>query len=181
MGLGALGVGAAVFAVAPRGVAGPAAAPSASASPRERVAADPVDLAGLTIPEERSPLPGRDEWASARPVLTARSNSASRACSALLLREYLKIECAMSLSGIRQFAGPIDDVALWVTPFARPSDAFDHEGGGYVVVPLRRGEGHLFRFFRAEWHYGGDVFPADGPIVDAYWPRGDAAPTVTIR
>jgi hypothetical protein len=176
---------AALVLMSTRGFAGPAAkpsaSPSASASAAPRVFVEPVELGAQAIPSEKTKPPGRDEWAGARPVLTGRRTAASSTCTALLLREYLKVRCSGWTSGVRQFAGPIDDVEVWVSPANTVDQLTQSEGGGHVVFPLRRGVGHVFRFFGADFDYGGSIFPTGGPLVDAYWPAGDASPTVTIR
>lgn len=171
-----------VSIVSTRGLAAPASAPSATSSARPAAVAAPVELASLTVPVDKTPRPKGAEWADARPVRTSRRTRAARTCSALLLREYLKVTCSMGLAGVRQFAGPIEDVAVWVSPATTFQTLFGTESrGGSVVFPLRRGSGHVFRFFGAESAYDGGIYPNDGPLVDAYWPAGDASPTVTIR
>jgi hypothetical protein len=160
----------------------PSSVPASSAAASKPVMNDPMPLAMADIPSEKSAMPKRDEWKDARPVVLTRVGAGNDACSANLLREYLRVTCAMPLSIVRQYAGNVDDVSTWLIP--KPEDqAFLPPVGGEVVFPLRRGESYAFGLFELATggYEGGGVFPGASHILDAYWLDGEAAPTVVLR
>jgi len=190
--VGALGIAAAAVPTRLGAAPGPSARPSASATPPPVAAPSssaagttgaPIEAIALTaaeIPRDKSPLPKRDEWQSARRVQFTRVGAGNERCSAELLREYLRVTCTMSMSVVRQYVGGTDDVAVRLIPDpGKEADNFPI--GGEVVFPLRRGDGYLFAFFGVDFGYAGGAFPSEPHVVDAFWPEGDPAPTVVIR
>ena len=178
-------LGAACWVASTTSLAGPASSATPSAPPSSSVTTPPVEVvpfASVSIPSERSAVPKPAEWEQAKEVRLDRRTVATTKCRAFVLREYMKVKCAVPMVGVRQFAGSIEDVQVAVVPKDEPPKVFLAPLGGHVVFPLRRGQGLLFQFFEAATGgYGEGFFPANGAIVDAYWPAGDAAPTVTVR
>jgi hypothetical protein len=164
----------------------PSAAPSVSASASASAAvtpsALPPTLASRTIPADRSDPPKPDDWSKAEIVQASRRSIVGRGCTSQLLREYLKVTCSFPMAGARQFAGNAKDVTVFVTPKSGEGDNgfFSDPQGGYIIFPLRRGEGHLFQFFSIESGYE-DIGIGDSVLIDASWAESDKSPTVVIH
>ncbi len=148
-------------------IADPSASPtssasaSASASASSPAAARP--LAGMDLPSEPSAAPGKDDWKAAQAV--SLDNELTPGCSALLLREWLRVRCKGSLPGSGAVvSGPSKEVLFYIG-VPRDQHGFPNHGESFidVVMPLRRGESRLVQLTRATT--GG----YDGPFSQGSW------------
>lgn len=156
------------------------AAPTGLATAVALVAAEAKALDADPPGPEVSAAPKVDEWKSARPVKLARSVPA---CSAYLVREWLKIHCSgFPGAGVSLLAGSRDGVQVWVDPsggegaqgMKRPRDA-------EIILPLRRGDGRFFQIAQFGEGYDGPVGWSNAYAVSESWIDGDPAPIVTVR
>lgn len=160
---------------------------SASARPVPTLAPNAIDappLASVSVPTTRSAPPKRDEWPGATMVAVTQRTFAARACDAYVLREYMRVRCPQPMTGVRQYAGSIKDVSVYVVPKERDADGsfhlFEPPLGGEVVFPLRKGESFLFQFFTIEEGYDG-FGAGKGVMVDVSWPTSREVPSVVMR
>ena len=175
--------------------ADPAASASASASalaadsssamapagpPKREPPLEPLEK--QTIPTEKSPLPKLAEWESAKQVEVYLNSYQAKNCKALLVREWLKIKCAMSVGGLYLHTGSEQGIAFWAQP-APESEMWNMEfaNGGEVILPLRSGDRRLIQFF-ARAHdpcVGMGTWPS--VMLDETWIEGDPGPIVVLR
>jgi hypothetical protein len=164
--------------IAAKSSAGPAPSSSASAAPapppKER---DPVPLASVVFPTEKSPTPKLDEWSSA-PLVALSENSEKARCHARVVREWLKIHCDGPWGMIRELAGSPADVVFWIAPRTPTSSLGD---GAEIVVAVRKGDRRLIQFFGIMEGYEGPAWPTVAGFVEEQWDEGDDHPTVVLR
>ena len=161
--------------IAARSSAGPAASSSAAHAPA--APPDPVPLARLALPSEKSPLPKLDEWVSA-PVVELTENAEKSRCHARVVREWLKIHCDGGWGLIRQLAGSPSDLAFWIAPRKENSSMGD---GAEIIVALRKGDRRLMQLFGLREAYEGPAWPSVAGFVEERWDEGDEHPTVVLR
>lgn len=114
------------------------------------------------IPEGTSPPPTLAEWASGHPVNTQGANAIPSDCSMKIVREWLKINCSGSITGISNMEG------------------FGNKGSNYYesivigkyadfVVRLRKGTPMKVRILRQTPH---------SASLFVNWPGGSPRPTI---
>lgn len=176
--------------------ADPAASASASASALASASASAMAPPGppkriplleplekQTIPTEKSPLPKLPEWETAKQVEVYQNSSDARDCRALLVREWLKIKCNMSVGALWLHTGSEQGVAFWVQPVPQ-EQMYDYyaANGGEVILPLRQGDRRLIQFFaRTPDSCTGIAGTRPSVMVDETWLDGESAPTVVLR
>lgn len=141
---------------------------------------EPEPLVAATIPTSRSEPPKRDEWSDAKPLEVKRRTTKARGCTAMKLREYVKVRCPYMTAGVRQFVGDTKDVELFVTPRPADGNIFQPPHGGEIVFPLRKGSSLFFQFFEIVEGYDGFGI-TEGVLVDVTWPESREAPSVVLR
>jgi len=161
------------------------ASASAAVPPRRFARVNMPELADVEIPTTRSGKPKRDEWQAAQPVRVSQPTPRAKDCTAVVLREYMKVSCPKPMAGIRQFIGGIKDVELFIYPkgqnLTQSFDVFTEPNGGDIVFPLRRGENYMFQFFEISQEYDGGFGVSEHVLVDISWAGSRKAPTVVLR
>jgi hypothetical protein len=175
--------------------ADPAASASASASALAAASSSAMAPAGrpkreepleplekLTIPTEKSPLPKLAEWETAKRVEVHWNSAESKSCRALLVREWLKVKCEMSVGALWLHTGSEQGVAFWIQP-AKESEMWmmDTPNGGEVILPLRPGDRRLIQFFARAHDSCIGFGTSPSVMVDETWLEGDPGPTVVLR
>jgi len=175
--------------------ADPAASASASASasaaasssamapagpPKREAPLEPLEK--QTIPTEKSPLPKLPEWQNAKQVEVYLNSPQSTRCKALLVREWLKVKCEMSVGSLWLHTGSEQGVAFWVQPTSQ-EDMWNMEvaNGGEVILPLRQGDRRLIQFFARAHDPCTGIGTSPSVMVDETWIEGEPGPIVVLR
>jgi len=161
--------------IAAKSSAGPAPSSSASAAPPPPK--DPIPLASVVFPAEKSPTPKLDEW-NAAPLVLLTENSEKARCHARVVREWLKIHCDGPTGMIRLLAGSPSDVVFWISPVEMGSSL---SKASEIVVAVRKGDRRLIQFFGLMEGYEGPAWPTVAGFVEEHWDEGDDHPTVVLR
>jgi hypothetical protein len=128
-------------------------------------------LDGAPIPAEKSGSPKSPEWGAALRVRPARRSAAAAACRADLVREWIRVKCASETFAISMLGGDLDGFAFWIDPLTKD---------GEVMMPLRRGNKHVFQFWKAGKDSAGAFAPVPTFVVQEYWLEGAPAPVLTV-
>jgi len=173
-------------AASPAASASASALASASASANAPVGPPkrepPIErLDKQTIPTTVSPVPTLDEWKTAQVVDVDRRNYASSYCVVLLVREWLKVKCELSIGAIYQHSGDSRGVAFWIQPKPNIWENVELLNGGEMIFPLRVGDRRLLQFFEARRDPCIGIGFEPSVLVDETWIEGESAPTVVLE
>ena len=106
-----------------------------------------------------------------------RRGLAASTCQLRRVREWLRVRCDGDMLAVSLVAGNPEGVVVWVHD---PKDV-GLPVAAEVTFPMRPGDRRIFQLFGFQT-YGGPVpYPADGPILQAYWLEGAPAPVVLVR
>lgn len=128
-------------------------------------------LADEAIPTESSPRPKADEWKTAKEVRMAYKPQGYNACKTYLLREWVKVHCNTTLTGMRLSAGNREGVLLWVVPKGFDT-MFDDRQGGELIFPAKRGDRRVFELFElsSAGDWGGFATAIHSTVEEAWLP-----------
>lgn len=149
---------------------------SAGETPAEQSAASPA-IATLEsdVPgEEASKAPTAAEWLAAAPVKLTRQSPGASSCTAIRVREWLRVRCATPTFAISLLGGNIDGLSFWIGGEA--------EGRfGEVQLPLRRGDRRVVQLWATRVDGSGSATVEPALVLQELWAPGDASPTVTVQ
>lgn len=149
-------------------------------APKREAPLEPLEK--QTIPTEKSPLPKLAEWENAKQVEIYHNSVKSTLCKALLVREWLKVKCNMSVGNLWLHSGSEQGVAFWVQPV--PLDEMynvENANGGEVILPLRVGDRRLIQFFAKAHEPCVGIGTAPSVMLDETWIEGEPGPVVVLR
>lgn len=148
--------------------------------PKRELPLEPLEK--QTIPSEKSPMPKLAEWETAKKVEVYQNSYQASNCRALLVREWLKIKCNMSVGALWLHTGSEQGVAFWVQPVSQEQMwQMDEPNGGEVILPLRAGDRRIIQFFARAHNPCLGIGTSPSVVVDETWLEGESAPTVVLR
>lgn len=170
MGLGVL------MGLAVRAAPGPSPSGSVSVSAGLNLAAELV--AGAQIPTERSNPPPPAAWKDAKSVGLSRSSAMD--CRALLVREWLRVQCR-NYAGVGLVAGDPKEVRTSLTGLPPGLQAPGESGESvvYVELPLIRGASYVVTFLGLGSDYEGNMID-EADTLQVSWRAGEADPIVLM-
>jgi hypothetical protein len=128
-------------------------------------------LDGAPIPTEKSGSPKSPEWGTALRVRPTRRGTAAAVCKADLVREWLRVKCASETFAVSMLGGDLDGSAFWIDPLTKD---------GEVMMPLRRGNKHVFQFWKPGKDAAGAFSPVPTFVVQEYWLDDGSPPVLTV-
>ena len=159
---------AAALALAVLAVAGDS--PAEQSAPPPAIATLESDVPG----EEVSKAPTAEEWLAAAPVKLTRQSPRASSCTAIRVREWLRVRCATPTFAISLLGGNIDGLSFWIGGEA--------EGRfGEVQLPLRRGDRRVVQLWATRSDAAGSAIVEPALVLQEVWAPGDASPTVTVQ
>jgi hypothetical protein len=184
LGLGALAVLVSAALLVPLAVSHAQGAPPASAAPAASLAAPSASastVGGETTlprfadelpPPEKSPRPKPVEWKKATPFRL--DHPLRRECTAVRLREWVRVSCEGIGAAVGLVAGPSEGLAVDMEP-ENPIKTHRFE------FPVRRGERRLLQVTGTSVAGYDDSLWADRPwFLSSQWIEGEA-PTLTAQ
>lgn len=148
--------------------------------PKRNAPLEPLEK--QTIPTEKSPMPKLTEWQEAKQVEVHFNSAQSKSCKALLVREWLKVKCDMSVGSVWLHTGSEQGLAFWVQPTTQETMwQMEFPNGGEAILPLRPGDRRLIQFFSRAHDpcTGNGTWPS--VMLDETWIEGEPGPTVVLR
>ena len=147
---------------------------SASANPVAPISAPGLTLAELAkeLPDGRlSAVPTAKEWQTARRVTLSRSSAAAEKCTAVHVREWLRVRCPFTTSAISVLGGSGHGVSFWIGPEA--------EGRfGEVQLSVQRGDRRVIQLWQPRKNDAAAFDPLF--VLQVHWLEGAAHPTLTL-
>jgi hypothetical protein len=133
------------------------------------LAALDVDLSST----EKTKPPSAAEWAAARPVKLTRVSPRAATCTALRVREWLRVRCPTSTFALSLLSGSIEGLSFWIGTEA--DNAF-----GEVQIPLRPGDRRVVQLWTSRPVDGGATAVDPYIVLQELWVEGEASPVVTL-
>ena len=165
-----------LLAVAAAAAAALAILASAGDSPAEQSAASPApaSLESDVPGPEASKTPTTEEWLAAAPVKLTRQSPRAASCTAIRVREWLRVRCATPTFAISLLGGGNEGLSFWIGGEA--------EGRfGEVQLPLRRGDRRVVQLWATRDDGAGSAAVEPALVLQEVWAAGDASPTVTVQ
>lgn len=141
----------------------------------------PLSIAEWIPPEERSPKPKPEEWASATPLTLVRPHEK---CTASAVREWLRISCldtSEDFRGVRPLGGSEVDVSM--SDFKAQNAEKKTVNGVHIDLPVRRGDRRVLAMNR--WESGGwksfYIVEDTAFVISELWLAGDRGPVITVH
>jgi hypothetical protein len=132
------------------------------------LAALDVDLSS----SEKSKPPTAAEWTAGKRVLLTRVSPRAATCTAIRVREWLRVRCPMPTFALSLLSGSIEGLSFWIGTEA------DNQFGE-VQVPLRPGDRRVVQLWTSRAaQTGAAVEPSI--VLQELWIEGEASPVVTL-
>lgn len=128
-----------------------------------------VDLSST----EKSKPPTAAEWAAGRQVKLTRISPRAATCTALRVREWLRVRCPMPTFALSLLSGSIEGLSFWIGTEA--DNAF-----GEVQLPLRPGDRRVVQLWTSRAIEGGGAAVEPQIVLQELWIEGEASPVVTL-
>lgn len=166
-----------MLALAVSAAPGPASS-SGAASASAPVLGAAALVAGSQIPMVRSSPPPPAAWKDAKPVGLARSSATD--CSALLVREWLRVQCR-NYAGVGLVAGDPKEVRTSLTGLPPGMQAPGETGESLVQVelPLVRGASYVVTFLGLGSDYEGNMID-EADTLHISWRPGAPDPVLIM-
>ncbi len=154
------------------------ASASGSAAPKRALRS----LADKPPPDGATPRPSDDEWKAAEEV--ALRGQLPDACSAHLVREWLRIHCPHGGGAVSVVSGSASDVDVRLAPvrlITTPQGSTTDPGGTAIAFPLRRGDRRIVQVTaQGEQSYDGGFYPWPMMLISVQWLDDQPGPWVSV-
>lgn len=151
-------------------------ADTGDAGPDAEAPKGPPAYDAAPFPEEKSSRPQFAEWKGKDAVSVAIQGLPSD-CSALRIREWLRIHCSGQVASVGLVGGERTDVFASLEEIREDFEP----NTGELVFAVRRGDRRLFEWLRIEFGYQGMTSTGTMFILSEVWLPGDDKPTLIAR
>lgn len=133
------------------------------------LAALDVDLSST----EKSKPPTAAEWTAGKHVKLTRVSPPAASCTAIRVREWLRVRCPMPTFALSLLSGSIEGLSFWIGTEA------DNQFGE-VQLPLRPGDRRVVQLWTSRVADGGTMAVEPSIVLQELWIEGEASPVVTL-